>query len=267
MRDAATNAIEALAQGQIDVLIFDAYLMSDGVVEDAATAGVTAVFRDGRPYGPEAITIDPNPGASDAAGVLSGPTYMPLARPFAALHDEARHYEYSKADPVNVLVAFGARDGADITSAVLDEMNKLSRPPRTKVVLASSSVHAKTVAAKVAEFSWVEILEAQHDIDALLGGFDLAIGAPGVSQFERACCGLPTILVPQNEKQKPLAGDWANSGAAICSSVAPGAIASALISLLGNPSRIAEIRQRCLSMVDGRGAARLSEALKQRAVR
>ncbi len=47
------------------------------------------------------------------------------------------------------------------------------------------------------------------------GTFDIAIGAPGVSQFERACCGLPSILVAQSERQEHLVRAWGETGAVL----------------------------------------------------
>jgi spore coat polysaccharide biosynthesis predicted glycosyltransferase SpsG len=95
---------------------------------------------------------------------------------------------------------------------------------------------------------------------------DLAIGAPGVSQFERACCGVPTILIAQNERQEALCGAWAATGAAMQCGPKPANVAAALKRLVSDSTEVRTMRERGLSVVDGQGAARLAAALKARLV-
>jgi spore coat polysaccharide biosynthesis predicted glycosyltransferase SpsG len=261
----AANAIAALGQGQIDALVIDAYAIEDSVVRSARAAGFVAVFRDGAPYGPENVTINPNPGAAPTPNGCFGPAFMPLASAFAKRHAAASQDNRLNADPIRILIAFGAQDSANLTSSAVDAIAGLPRHPLATIALPSTAPHAATVAARVAELPWITVLDSRPDLAELYGQLDLAIGAPGVSQFERACCGLSSVLVPQNERQEPLADGWASTGAAIRSPASSAGITKAVTELLQTPHRLTDMRKHALSLVDGQGASRLATALKHKA--
>jgi spore coat polysaccharide biosynthesis predicted glycosyltransferase SpsG len=259
-------AIEALSLRRLDALVIDSYAISADAVAKAAVAGTTIVFRDDQSYGAEQITIDCNPGAKPRASVISGSSFMPLTPIFAEMHERARQVPACAGRPGKLMIAFGARDSANYTGMALDAVSRLADKPRATVVLAESALHRDLIMRKLEVMPWAERLNERQALNGLYGNFDLAIGAPGVSQFERACCGLPTILLAQNEKQKPLTAAWATSGAAVGCEPEVHAVEALLAELMSNPKPIAAVRERGLNMVDGRGALRLAEALKARLV-
>ena len=256
-------AIAALRSGDIDVLIVDSYAIGDDVIREAAANGAVAVFRDGTPYGAETITIDPNPGRADSKSVLGGPSYMPLPAEFVQRNLQGRAHKMPNR-PLSVLVAFGARDSANRTIMALEGSEGLGGRLTVSVALGSGAPNAESVLARLRNMPFAGILDDRAALADRYNSFDVAIGAPGVSQFERACCGLASLLVPQNEKQIRLADAWQQTGAAVCSAPDSGAVAKQLTMLLDKPDRIEDMRRCGLSLVDGQGAARLAGALKQR---
>jgi spore coat polysaccharide biosynthesis predicted glycosyltransferase SpsG len=260
----AAKATWALSLGQIDALVFDSYALDVGTVADAAAVGATIAFRDDPSYGPERITIDCNPGAVPSASTLAGPCYMPLAPTFSDMHKQARRAERRSLS--KLAIAFGARDSSNTTAIALDAVARLSDKPQTAVALSTSALHADMVSRKIENLPWVERFPDQNAMSELYRCYDLAIGSPGVSQFERACCGVPTILLPQNDRQRPLAAAWAQTGAAICCEPEPDALAKVLTVLMNDQKRISDMRECGLNLVDGEGAKRLADELKVRLV-
>jgi RimJ/RimL family protein N-acetyltransferase len=108
------------------------------------------------------------------------------------------------------------------------------------------------------------------DIDAegmatLLADCNLAIGAAGVSSFERCCLGVPTLLVMIAENQRDNASTLAGSGAARLlgwwADLTPDTVASAVRQLADNPAELVNMRRRALQITDGRGVDRVALAL------
>jgi spore coat polysaccharide biosynthesis predicted glycosyltransferase SpsG len=263
----ATEAIAALRRGVIGALIIDSFVVSESAIEEAAKAGFTAVFRDGRPYGHEAVAINPTPRGEMVANALVGAHFMPLPEGFCRKHEQAAAAAQTGKAPDAILVAFGLRDSADRTSMVLEGLGLCEKRPAVSVVVAETAQHRDAVIARASSLAGVSVVRAPSDMGGLYRDFDLAFGAPGVSQFERACCGLPTVLVAQNPGQEQLAADWAHEGAAVHCEASPEAVARAFASLAQDSGGLSRIRQRGLSMVDGRGASRLADELKKRATR
>ncbi|MGH7004725.1 MAG: hypothetical protein ACREIP_12320 [Alphaproteobacteria bacterium] len=225
-------------------------------------AGFTVAFRDGQPYGPEQIAIDPNPGAPKSPTALTGPSYAALPSSFAQRHARTRSREVAKTP--EILVAFGARDSANRTVMALDALARLLPRCRVTVVLGRHAIHGAAVTERVRTIAGAILHADIAAMDELYSAFDLAVGAPGVSQFERACCGLPSVLVAQNEIQEPLCRAWAEVGAAIAERPDVDMIAETVDGLLSDLPKLAAMRKRCLDLVDGKGAERIAQVLKQR---
>jgi spore coat polysaccharide biosynthesis predicted glycosyltransferase SpsG len=258
-------AVAALRDQTVQALIVDSYAVKDAAVNEAAHAGFVAAFRDTLPYGPEAISINPNPGYAGSETILAGPAYMPLPADYVQLNEKARGAARPQPDSLVVLVAFGARDSANRTMMALEALAAHSRRLHVRVALGADAVHADLVTTTVGQLDFAEILPEHEDLAATYDRFDLAVGAPGVSQFERACCGVPTILVPQNERQESLTRAWAKTTAAVYSEPTPATISRTIAALLDDQETILTMRERGLELVDGKGAIRLADALKKKA--
>ena len=262
--DRADAALSALRQHTIQALIFDSYAINDSVISDAVSEGFVAAFRDVSAHGPEAISINPNPGQTESDASLSGPKYMPLPAAFAERNENARSVAKTPADRLAVLIAFGAYDSSNRTMTAVKGLAKHTDRIRAVVALGPNAIHRVEVAAAAEKLPSVEVRGAIDDLAESYGTFDIAIGAPGVSQFERACCGLPSVLVAQSERQEPLVQAWGETGAVLPCGSDENAISRAVGEILNDRRKISQMRQRGLSLVDGKGAARLAETLTRK---
>jgi spore coat polysaccharide biosynthesis predicted glycosyltransferase SpsG len=94
---------------------------------------------------------------------------------------------------------------------------------------------------------------------------DLAIGAGGMTSWERCCLGLPTLVIVTAENQGRIVTELARAGAVIslghASSVHAGTIAAALVALAGDAGRLRDMSASAASLCDGAGVSRVLEAL------
>ena len=260
--ESAELTLNAIFSKQADAVVFDSYVVAEEYCKQASTKGFCAVFRDGMPYGSESVTVDPSPGASAGPRVLAGPAYMPLDAQFIT----SAHVEIlSREGPPRILVSFGARDTANRTELAIESLKRVRQPLHATIVMPATAIHRERIRSLVAGSSSFEVIDPGPITQRFYQMFDIAIGAPGVSQYERSFCGLPTILLAQNAKQELAVSIWAQSGAAVAGAAEPDAIANILSPLLDDLSLREVLAARGRLMVDGQGAKRLAVNLEQRA--
>ena len=217
-----------------------------------------------------ALLLDQTPGrvAQDYDGKVPGACTRLIGPDYALLRPDfaVGRPVMPEAGPLcRVLVAMGAADPANATGAVLEAL--ADRPDLiVTVVLGSGAPHLVSVAGQVEARGKAGQLLVQHaDMAGLMARQDLAIGAGGMTGLERAAIGLPALIVTLADNQLLNASALHASGAArlIGDVHAPGwtsAILPALDDLAAPDIRIAMARAG-LNLVDGRGAARVAEAL------
>jgi len=197
-----------------------------------------------------------------ACRILTGADFASLHPRFrtARLADRKTRIE---GNPLKVLVSMGATDPSDVSRRVLKEIDATDLPLSVTVVLGSAAPHRDGIRALCRKMRQpTELLVGVEDMASLYGAHDIAIGAPGVSALERACVGLPTLLVMTADNQLHVGRALADAGAAInlgkAETLAPDAIAAALSDLAGDAeARSAMARQGC-ALVDGLGAPRIA---------
>jgi UDP-2,4-diacetamido-2,4,6-trideoxy-beta-L-altropyranose hydrolase len=93
---------------------------------------------------------------------------------------------------------------------------------------------------------------------------DLAIGAGGSTSWERCCLGLPTLVVPLSENQRPIArGLQAGGYVQVIGDVEDvdrGMLVKRIEAVLSQPLD-PEWSQHCFGLVDGLGAYRVANCL------
>lgn len=218
------------------------------------------------------IVVNSAPGAQphlydnrvpDAALRLTGPDYALLRAEFR----DNKSMNLKSADAIpgkpSLLVSLGATDPADATSAVLAAVLAGTNVGRVTVVLARGAAHASKVRAAVqASQGRARLLENVADMPTLCASHDLAIGAPATSALERACLGLPQILIETAVNQHAVAAGFAAAGAANCIGRLEQLTTAVIINAIRDLAQSADLRRRLAragrDLVDGRGADRVA---------
>lgn len=257
----ATDRLEAALAGDLDAVLIDSYRVGEAAVARIARRRPCAVLRDGVPKGAEQVAIDPSPIAAAEDGRLSGPAYAPLApaivraRRAMAQGREVR----ASGDRRHLVVAFGVRDSADATGRTLDALAPIAEDLRITVLIGSAAPHLAKIRQRIAALGDARLLIDHPDVAGLYGEAELAVGAPGVSQLERLCLGVPTVLLPQRALHGPLIDAWVAAGAALTPTHDD--LAATVRRLALDRTLAQALTDRGQALVDGRGAERLATAL------
>ena len=129
---------------------------------------------------------------------LLGPHYALLGSEYAQLHPLLS----ARTELRRVLVFFGGVDPDNLTGRALEALVDPSLAHLSAdVVLARHSPHRQAVAELVALREKTTLHEPLPSLAGLIARADLAIGACGSTTWERACLGLPSLVVATSANQ------------------------------------------------------------------
>lgn len=167
---------------------------------------------------------------------------------------------------IHVFLNFGGADPFGITAKVLGELaGQDQRPTQFTVVLGAAAQNVQNV-QKLATKIGANMVVNAPDMAGLMAQADVAIGAAGSTAWERCCLGLPTGLVILADNQRMLAHAVQDAGAGII---------VADLTRSDDVSGVPDFLRRCAEdrgflsdmstnaarLVDGRGAARVADAI------
>jgi len=110
----------------------------------------------------------------------------------------------------------------------------------------------------------IVLIQGANDLVDAYASHDIAVGAVGGSSWERCCLGLPTILVPIAENQKPAAKKLHDAGAGILLDNNGDQFGLELCDTLvrlANPEVREQISNRAADVCDGLGGERVASEL------
>ena len=166
-----------------------------------------------------------------------------------------------------VLVFFGGVDAANHAAIALEALSDVRlRHLAVDVVLGNAAPHLIDLQNRVGQRPNTHLHVGLSSLAGLMARADLALGAAGTASWERACLGLPSLVVPVAENQLQSARALESAGVARClnleTAADPVAILKAtLLELLDAPDTLQAMSEACLQLGDGRGLARVVTAL------
>jgi UDP-2,4-diacetamido-2,4,6-trideoxy-beta-L-altropyranose hydrolase len=201
----------------------------------------------------------------EACVALIGPDHALVRPEFAAARPRALSRR-ARHDPVRrALVSLGLTDVGAVTGRVVEALAGRLGDERLDVVLGPGAPSLEALDGLARRDRRVRLHVDVQDMVTLTADTDVAVGAGGSSVWERACLGLPTIIVVLADNQAMMAGRLAQAGAAIALDArAPGfgpALAAAWTRLVEDRQLRWDLSQRSSELCDGRGAERVAEAM------
>ncbi|UPR52330.1 UDP-2,4-diacetamido-2,4,6-trideoxy-beta-L-altropyranose hydrolase [Vibrio cyclitrophicus] len=135
--------------------------------------------------------------------VLAGVNYALLNPEFNELRNFAENRQPNLDSP-KILISMGGIDLPNATFAVLQSLESESISAKITVLMSPRSPHYDQVSdwCKVREN--IEHIDFTNHMAQMMLEHDIAIGAPGSTSWERACLGLPSIVVPLADNQKDI---------------------------------------------------------------
>jgi spore coat polysaccharide biosynthesis protein SpsF len=189
--------------------------------------------------------------------LLAGWEWVPLRRSFAdpPSRDEGRG--------TRVLVTMGGSDPAGLTARALAALDLVAAELTVDVVVGAAFRGAEALASRLESFRHPATVHRDvADPAPLMRGATLAIAALGVTAYELAACGAPSLLLSLTDDHAESASAFAEAGIALSlgvhTAVTDAAIARGVEVLLADATRRAAMGACARSVVDGRGAARIA---------
>jgi len=144
------------------------------------------------------------PWVTESCQLLLGSNYALLRPEFA----EWREYSLQRRiNPVfkNLLITMGGVDQNNVTASVLTALKQCDLPNdlTITVVMGMTAPHSEAV-RKIAQTmpNKTDVVIGVNNMAEIMANADLAIGAAGMTTWERCCLGLPSIVIQLAENQK-----------------------------------------------------------------
>ena len=220
------------------------------------------------------LLLNQNPGANieSYAGLiplgsqtLIGPHYALLRPEFASRTNPVRGQRHPSAAAC-VLVSLGGVDPHGLALQVVSALADCGfRGSGVTVLAGNHSPHEQELLSTGQDLGFVG-LKSTNSMAQLMSQADWAVGAGGVSLLERCAMGLPSIALAIAPNQQPGVAAAQAAGAVLALDPFGAGFAEllrqAIQSLLTEPERLKAMSQAATSLCDGRGTARVADALQ-----
>jgi UDP-2,4-diacetamido-2,4,6-trideoxy-beta-L-altropyranose hydrolase len=271
----ARQTVDALSGERPDWMIVDHYGL-DAEWEDTLRPHVarTLVIDDlaNRRHHCEAL-VDQNfsdEGARRYAGLVAETCKMLVGPRFALLRPEyAAHHRTMRArdgQMRRVLIFFGGSDPHDMTGMALAALVHAGlHDVDVDVVAGANYAHGTELARNASRRPRTTLHATLPHLADLMSDADLVIGAGGVTNLERLCIAVPSLVVSIAENQRHTCQALSRSGLirylGHAGSVSVTDMAAALLQLSHDPSGLQTLSERCRPLVDGLGGSRIVDFL------
>lgn len=216
------------------------------------------------------LVVDGNAGsAASYAGRLSPDATLLAGPAYALLRPEFARARALRGGPASgarsrVLVCFGSADEANETAKVLEGL--AGYPGQLEVVIGGANPHRSALLRQVADMPNARALVDVQDMAECLRHADVAIGAAGVSSWERCALGVPSLVAILADNQRGVARELEQLGVAQVlgeyRALAPADYRRALDA--ADEQCLGQMAHRAWQVVDGGGPARVAAAMAAR---
>ncbi len=196
---------------------------------------------------------------------LKGPAYFVCSPEFLAVRRDARKVA---ARAERVLLTFGGSDPHGISGKAVAALEVLPQRLTVRLVLGASfapSLVRELRQAVVSSRHAYELLEAPDNLAEPMAWADLAIASTGLTKYELALCGAPSVLLSIDQPHADIHREFAEIGTSwhlgVHSEVSVSTLSSAIARILDDGAKRQEMCDAGQSLVDGRGAQRLVDEL------
>jgi len=198
--------------------------------------------------------------------LLLGTAYALLRKEFFAARQRVIDERIRRSKVKRLLVSFGSTDPGNATVLVLQALQRAGVDLAVDVAIGSDALHLDEMYASAASVPFpVHIHIDAFDMADLMMAADVAIGAAGVSAWERCALGLPSVVLQVADNQHANMEALVSAGAAKSlgnierSDVDQ--IGRVIGEILTDSNLIAGMSRRAMRLCDGVGAGRVAAEL------
>lgn len=194
--------------------------------------------------------------------ILVGPHYAMLRPEFSRIRQKSLERRNSSQIINRILVAIGGSDPHDVTTTAICALMHCYQNINIDVVLGKNSPNLNKVRNLI--FSFRDKIKLHIDtqkMSELMLNADLAIGACGISSWERCTLGLPTIAITIAENQRENAQSLEKAGAILYSgewtNISENSIVKNLKEIQKNPFLLEKMSLSSRKICNGKGISRI----------
>lgn len=266
--DDSNEWLELVNRFKLKGILIDSYKISLNTIERINNSIFTIIICDTNRLPKCKNVIYPQPFQVNIKNC--GTNFCTIKSDFLYYRNKAQ--KNTDINNMNVLVSFGVVDSKNISgkllNLIIDNINSFKFHINFIFVIGQSNIHINNIKKKYellknypnAKVN-VKIVYNPKNIEKIIENCHIGIGAPGISHLERMYCGLPSILVSQNDSQRNLTRQWKTLGAAISVEDNLIEVIKYLVDCSFNVDYLNQIRTKGLNMVDGKGASRISNII------
>jgi len=198
--------------------------------------------------------------------IFTGPAYALLRPSFAALRRRSISAKKERRESARILISFGATDPHGATVTALDAVEQAAPDAQVDIILGSSAPCFNEVRTRMAASHIdVSLHSDTSEVASLMAAADFAIGAAGITSWERCSLGLPTIVITQADNQLPNAASLVRGGAAEVLGASDAVSVTDIVAAIGRMLAEPDYRHRMVDsaavMCDGLGARRFAQVI------
>lgn len=194
--------------------------------------------------------------------ILTGSTYAIVHPDFVRAREAALPRRDGR--PVSrILVTLGQMDPDNVTTLALDAIEATDFGGSVDVALGHAAPHLSSIRRRAK--GRVNLHVSASNMPALMATSDLAIGAGGVASWERACLGLPSVLIEIADNQRAIIANLSGQKAAVYAgsfkSLSNETLANCVNFLVHDRDARIEQAKAAATLVDGKGIERIVAAI------
>lgn len=166
-----------------------------------------------------------------------------------------------------LLITMGGVDKNNITGQVLKVLRSCPLPAdcRITVIMGATAPWLEEVLKQAQDMPWLtKVMVGVRDMAQLMADCDLAIGAAGMTSWERCCLGVPTIMLVLAENQRKIAEDLSKAGAAFLVEVSKLKSQSLIDPENLEPVLLDAMSRTAASITDGLGVAQVIQIMMKK---
>lgn len=192
--------------------------------------------------------------------LLLGPRFVLLRPEFLRLRQIGRTSGSGRGGTKRVLVFFGASDPSGSILQCAQGLLGISGIEVRYVISSQDPKHHRLLNLLTGHSSH-HVSDPSNEFSEWMMDSDFFIGAGGTTTWERACLGVPSLVVSVADNQIAASEAMARDGRAIylgrSEDLTPESVSDAVRGLLRMPSLLQALAQRNMELVDGKGVARV----------
>lgn len=191
-------------------------------------------------------------------------TELLLGPKYALLRPEFVRIDVPPTPRPRVLVTMGGADPVDATSWVVDALSRTTSDLEADVVIGPANPNGDAIRAAVTDPK-IHVYDAMTEMAPTMRTATVAIAGAGITTYELAFLGVPSMLVALADNQVAVAKALAEADAAIDlgwhRTIGADELAKQIDELIADPDRRNAMSMKAQRLVDGRGAQRVLDTL------